>query len=186
MENIIEKVRKFVEEECNKHSFGNQIFIHHFIPVVNYAKELVKKLGGDLEVIEIAAWLHDIGSIVYNRKDHHITGAKIAVEKLREFGYSEEKIELVKRCIFNHRGSVGNDLESVEEKIIAEADCMAFFDNLEGYFLWTIDVDNIKNQKLIRKSIKQKTLNKWKQLSLESKDLIRLKFEATMLLFGED
>jgi HD superfamily phosphodiesterase len=66
MPTIIEKIRDFVEEECKKPSskYGYEPFPCHFVPVVIHAKQLADKLGGDEEVIEIAAWLHDIGSIM--------------------------------------------------------------------------------------------------------------------------
>jgi uncharacterized protein len=181
---ILEEVKKFVEEKCKNHNLGEEIYFNHLIPVVNYSKKLAKEKDVNLELVEIAAWLHDIGSIVYGRENHHITGAKIAEEKLNELFYDKDKIELIKKCILNHRGSQKRFLGSVEEQIIAEADCLTFFDNLEGYFLWVINEEGIKNQKLIRKSVKQKLQNKWNQLSLDSKKLIKLKYEAAMLLFS--
>jgi len=183
--NIVEEIRKFVEEECNKHPLGNEILGNHFVPMRNYAVDLAKQKNADLAVVEIAAWLHDIGSIICGRKDHHLTGVEIAEKKLRELNCSEDKIEKVKKCILNHRGSIDNKRESVEEQIIAEADCMPFFDNLEGYFLWVIDEDKIKNQKKIKESVKQKLQNKYNQLSPEGKKIVQLKYDAAMLLFGD-
>src|SRR3989338_1011174 len=92
---LIEKVKVFVKEECNKESnkFGYEIYGAHFVPMVENAKKLAEKLNAEVEVVVIAAWLHDIGSIIYGRENHHITGAKIAEEKLRELKYPEEKIE---------------------------------------------------------------------------------------------
>lgn len=182
--NIVEEVRKFVEEECNKHSLGNEIYNNHFIPVVNYVKYLSKKEEVDLEIIEIAAWFHDIGSIVHNRENHHITGAEIAEKKLIELNYPEEKIQLIKKCILNHRGSINNEIDSVEEKILIEADCLSAFDVLEGHFLWVIDGDGIKNQKEVRNLVRQKLKNKWNQLSPEGKKIVKDKYEAAMLLLN--
>jgi len=180
---ITEEIREFVKSKCENHPLGIEIYKNHFIPVVDYAKKLAREKNVDSELIEIAAWLHDIGSIMYGRENHHIIGAKIAERKLIELGYSENKIELIKKCILNHRGSVKNGRASPEEQIIAEADCLTFFDNLEGYILWVIDGDGIKNQRKIRESVKQKSLNKWNQLSPAAKELIKLKYEAAMLLF---
>ena len=81
-------------------------------------------------MIEIAGRLHDIGSIIHGREDHHSTGADIAEKKLTEFGYPPEKIELVKNCILHHRGSTSFQRETLEEQIIAEADVMSTFDNI--------------------------------------------------------
>jgi uncharacterized protein len=107
-----------VEEECKKPTskYGYEPYPCHFVPMVKYAKKLAKRLKADEEVVEIAAWLHDVGSIIYGRDNHHITGAKIAEEKLKELGYPpEKKIELVKKCILNHRGSKQNKRETIEE-----------------------------------------------------------------------
>jgi uncharacterized protein len=183
--NIVEKVRNFVEEECKKHALGMEIYMNHFIPVVNYSKKLANQNNLDLELIEIAAWFHDIGSIIYRREDHHITGAEIAEKKLIEFNYPENKIQLIKNCILNHRGSINNSFNSEEERIIAEADCLAFFDNLEGYILWIIEGDGLRDQRKIKESVMKKTQNKWNQISSEGKILVKDKYEAVKLLFGD-
>ena len=146
----------------------------------NYAVQLAKDKGVDVEVVEIAALLHDIGSIIYGREEHHITGAKIAEEKLKELNYPGEKIEVVKKCILNHRGSINNSRESVEEQIITEADALSTFDSIEGKFRAAYSEG--LNQKQTRKSVRQKFINKWNQLSSEGKELIKPKYEAAMLL----
>jgi uncharacterized protein len=182
---IVQEVRDFVECECKKPSskYGYEPFPYHFASVVNYAEKLADELGGDKEVILISAWLHDIGSIIHGRDDHHITGAKIAEQKLQELNYSTEKIELVKKCIMNHRGSKQNARESIEEKIIAEADVMSTFDNVAGIFKAAFIYEN-RTQVEAKDSVRQKLENKWNQLHFEkSRQIIRPKFEAAMLLF---
>lgn len=182
---IIEKVRKFVESECKKPTskYGHDPYPFHFVPVVRYADELAKELGGDREVISIAAWLHDIGSIIHGRKDHHLSGAKIAEEKLRELNYPEEKIALVKKCILNHRGSHNNGQETIEEKILVEADTMSAFDNMSGIFKAAYVYEDYVTQKEAGDAVRKKLENKWKQLHFKkSKEVIRPKYEAAMLL----
>jgi uncharacterized protein len=186
-ENVVEKIREFVEEECKKPSskYGYEAYENHFVFVVKNAKILAEKLNVDEELVEIAAWLHDIGSILCGRENHHINGAEIAEKKLKEFGYPEEKILLVKNCILNHRGSVNNKKEHVEEKIIADADAISNFNNLSGIFKAAFIFEN-KNQEEAKESIKKKLIGNWNKLSLqESKELIKPKYEAAMLLFGE-
>lgn len=100
---FIEEVRLFIEQECKKSTstYGYELYLGHLIPTTKYAKILAEKLGADVEVVELAAWLHDIGSIIYGRENHHITGSKIAENKLRELGYPEDKIKEVVHCIFS-------------------------------------------------------------------------------------
>jgi len=95
-------IRNYVEIECKKPSskYGYEPFEFHFIPMVKYAEQLADELGADKEIISIAGWLHDIGSIVEGRDNHHISGARIAEEKLRELNYPEEKIKKVKKWIY--------------------------------------------------------------------------------------
>ena len=183
---IIEQIRDFVEEECKKPTskYGYDPYLFHFIPMVNYAEKLTDKLEGDKEIILISAWLHDIGSIIYGRENHHETGAKIAEEKLKELNYPQEKINLVKKCILNHRGSREDFRESLEEKIIAEADAISNFDNITGIFGAAFLFEN-KNQKEAKESAKQKLERKWNQIHFEeSKELVLPKYEAAMLLLS--
>ena len=183
---IVKEIRDFVESECRKpeSKYGYEPFTEHFTPMAGYAEKLADELGGDKEAVLIAAWLHDIGSIVFGREDHHITGAKIAEEKLKDLGYDADKTELVKKCILNHRGSTGLKGESLEEMIIAEADAMSNFDNLAGIFKAAFIYENL-SQKEAKESVKQKLERKWGQLRLDkSKEIIKPKYEAVMLLLG--
>jgi uncharacterized protein len=188
--NIVEKIRKYVEsvfslpEAKYKESYEN-----HFVPVVHFVRELSKKLNVDdneKEIVEIAAWLHDIGSIIHGRENHHITGAEIAEKKLRELNYPEEKIKVVKKCILNHRGSCEdvNNRELLIEGILVDADSMSAFENIDGLFQAAFLWENL-NQQQARKSVKEKLIRKYNQLSETSKELIKPKYEAAMILLGE-
>ena len=184
---IVETIRKYVETECKKPSskYGYEPYRFHFIPMVKYAEKLADELGGDREVISIAGWLHDIGSIIEGRENHHISGANIAEIKLRELNYPDDKIKQVKKCILHHRGSRKDDRFSIEEKIIAEADALSNFENIPGIFkaAYYEGLD----QREAMKAVKKKLENKYKQLGLSnSKNLIKPKYDAAMLLFSDD
>ncbi len=193
MTEIVDKVKSFVEEECKKPSAKYPTaFKFHFISMVNLSNQLAREMNNkqevDFEIVELAAWLHDIGSIIYGRKNHHITSTKVAEKKLRELNYPEEKINRVKLCILNHRGSreQENKRDSIEEKIIAEADAMDAFNNLTKQFLVTLVHEGLELNEA-RKSVKEKLQRKWNQLELkESKKLIKPKYDAAMLLLGDE
>jgi uncharacterized protein len=181
---IVDSVREYVKEECQNSKYGLEPYIFHIEPMVKYAKDLAILKGCDLELIEVAAWLHDIGSIVEGRKDHHISGAKIATEKLREFNYSEKKIKLVSKCIQNHRGSRNDARETIEEKIIVEADVLSNFDDLAGLFQVAYTYEGLSRTEA-KESVKMKLQNKWGQIHFEeSRELLRPKYEAAMLLLS--
>ena len=93
----------------------------------------------------------------------------------------EEKIELIKKCIKNHRGSRDDYRETTEEQIVAEADAMSNFDNISGIFKASFIHEN-KTQGEAKEAVKKKLQNKYKQLSEESKKIIKPKYDAAMLL----
>lgn len=182
---ITEEIRKFVEEECRKPTskFGYEIYPTHFVPTTNYAKLLAEKLNADVEVVELAAWLHDIGSIAYGRENHHITGAEIAEIKLKELNYPQSKIEEVKHCILSHRGSQDITPKTIEAQILADADGMAMFDRVEGAFMAAFIYEKL-GQVEARKSVKEKLINSFNKLSPKAKEIIKPKYKAAMLLLS--
>lgn len=185
-EQLVKKVKSFVEEECRKpgSNYGYGPFEHHFKPTVKYAQELAEELDADKEIVTIAAWLHDIGSIKHGREDHHETGAKIAGKKLKELGYPEEKRKKVKECIRNHRSSVDNNRETIEEKIVAEADALSSFDDVTGQFQAAFVHEGLDREEA-RRSVSNKLQRKWNQLHFpESREMVKPKYEAAMKLFN--
>jgi putative nucleotidyltransferase with HDIG domain len=180
---VVEVARKFVEEECKKPTskYGYEPYMFHFVPVHDYAKKLAIELGADREVVEIAAWMHDIGSIMHGRENHHVTGAQIAESKLKEWNYPTDKIEKIKNCILHHRGSIDSERLTQEEQIVAEADSMSHFDNIGGIFRAALNFEN-HDQLSANRAVKNKLTNSYKKLSPKAKEIIKTKYDAAMLL----
>ena len=115
---LIDKVK--AEISCNSHS------IEHIMRVHKLCLEIAKKEKGvDLEVLEIAALLHDIGRQKENeditgKVDHAIEGAKMAEVILKELNFS--KIDAVKHCILAHRKRTNVTPNTIEAKILFDAD----------------------------------------------------------------
>jgi len=80
---------------------------------------IAEREGGDPNVIEMAADLHDI---VRDHENHAIEGAKIAEDLLRKKGYSEDFIKKVCHCIEAHSFSSGVEPKTLEAKILSDAD----------------------------------------------------------------
>ena len=121
---------KFMMEAVDKYNFWEE----HIKYVVQEALALAEKYNADAEIVELAALLHDVALIakVGTREDHHINGAKIAEAMLSKNDYPKEKIDKVKKCVFNHRSSKnGSDAEDI---CIADADILAHFDNIPMLF----------------------------------------------------
>ena len=84
LSNIKEDIRRRCESPNNFFGVGAY---QHIESVANHAVELAKIYHADVEVCEIAEWLHDIASITdYNLyENHHIHGANIAEKILKPY-----------------------------------------------------------------------------------------------------
>jgi uncharacterized protein len=181
---IIQEIKEFARTECEKPTskYGSGPFEDHFVPMVKYARQLAREYKADIELVELAGWLHDMGSIIYGREKHHLTSAKIAEKKLKELDYPEEKIEHIKNCIISHRGSQSIKPKTIEAQIIIESDTLSAFDDLAGLFECAYAYEKLARREA-EKSVKQKLENKWKQLRFKkSKKIIRPKYEAIKVL----
>jgi len=89
----------------------------HVNRVVKIATFLAKKEKANVELVQIGALLHDIGWAVGN--PHNETGAKLAKKILKEINYPSEKII---RIILHHPLAFKDKLETLEEKIVWDAD----------------------------------------------------------------
>ncbi|MBW2996632.1 HD domain-containing protein [Candidatus Woesearchaeota archaeon] len=179
---MIEEVRKRVEEEHKKPTnLFKGSYEHHFVPVVKYANQLAEKLGANKEIVEIAAWLHDIGSIIGDYENHHISGAEYAEKLLKEYNYPQEKIEQVKHCIIAHRGSKSIPRETIEAECVANADAMAHFDNIPSLFGLAF-LSKKKDTDEAKEFIKGKLQRSWNKLMPEAKEMIKLKYDAAKVI----
>jgi putative nucleotidyltransferase with HDIG domain len=98
----------------------------HIERVRQNALTLQKRFGGDKEIIEVSALLHDIGRIKDSVK-HGKYGVEIAEEFLKKIGYSDDKIKKVTRAIAVHGREdwdTAGKPETLEEKILYDADKM--------------------------------------------------------------
>lgn len=181
----IDFIEKEVYKRCNsKENFFGIGAFYHIQAVVKNAIFLAKFYHADVEVVTIAAWLHDIASVTsYNLYEkHHIYGAEIAENILRDLGYEEKKIEHVKKCILNHRGSVLKKKDTVEEKCVADADAISHFDNLPSLFNLAYGVRQYSIMEG-KEFIHNKLIRSYNKLSSESKKIYEDKYKNVMEIF---
>jgi len=135
--NMIKNIKEDIKRRCESPNnfFGNGSY-EHIESVAKNAVELAEVYKADVEVCEIAGWLHDIASITDYAlyENHHIHGADMAEEILKKYNYPKDKIELVKLCILNHRGSVLKEKATIEEICVADADAISHYDTLPSLF----------------------------------------------------
>jgi len=180
---LVEEVRKYVENECKKETnfFGMSAYDNHFVSMVKYAKQLAKETGADLEIVELAAWLHDIASILGDYENHHIIGAKHAEELLKRYNYPLDKIERIKHCIIAHRGSKDIPRDTIEAECIADADAMSHFDNIGGLFNLALVTRRLEIGEA-QVFVKEKLKRSWNKLTPRAKDLVKPRYDSAMIL----
>ncbi len=184
-EELIQSISNIVEEQSKKETnvFGYEGWIYHVTTVVKYAKLLAEKLGADKEIVEIAALLHDYASVKDSSmyKEHHIYGAIEAEKILKGFNYPEERINKVKDCIIQHRGSVPLERTTKESICIASADAMAHIDQVPSllhlvYYKRKMEVSEGANW------VREKIERSWNKLCPEAKEIIRDKYESAKIV----
>lgn len=119
---LIEKTREFVasflEEEPSSHDMG------HINRVEALCLEIQKEEGGDPFILQLAALLHDVGVVREHEEggDHAVYSAEIASEFLGKAGVEKGIIKVVAGCILTHRFSGGITPETIEARILQDAD----------------------------------------------------------------
>ncbi|MDP2642343.1 MAG: HD domain-containing protein [Candidatus Peregrinibacteria bacterium] len=119
----LKKIRLISEKmmSCSAHDCA------HVDRVYNLCLTLAKGQKVDLQVLEMAALIHDVGrEAEHNDKtgktDHAKIGADVAENVLRDLGFDESKILHVKECILSHRFRGKIIPKSLEAKILFDAD----------------------------------------------------------------
>ena len=118
------KVQEIVERElsCSAHDMDHVMRVYNM--AINIAKH---EKNVDLDILKMATLLHDIARV---KEDNDKTGnichaeesARMCVPILKKIGYSIREIEKVKHCISSHRYKTNNKPETIEAKILFDAD----------------------------------------------------------------
>ena len=176
-EKIYNEVKKRCEQPTNAYGIG--AWDHHIKIVYELAKKYASEYGADLEIVAIAALLHDVASVtdVSFTEDHHIIGADIAEKLLFAENYSNEKIGLIKKCILNHRGSRLVDKTTPEEICIADCDAMAHFYSIPSL------LSMVYREKCLSidegsKFVMDKLDRSYKKMSDKGKVLVKVQYES--------
>lgn len=124
MRNLFAKIKKEAQRYF-KNARGSHDW-SHIERVYNLAIKIGKKEKADLEILKLAAILHDIGrkhqDEVNGKIDHAEIGAELARKILEKFNFKKEKIEKIIHCIETNRFRGNKKPESKEAKILFDAD----------------------------------------------------------------
>jgi uncharacterized protein len=181
MDNLISDLAILVENACKSENniFGYGIWSHHINPMIPLGENLASEYGADKEIVTIAILLHDLVSIEdkNNYKEHHIIGSERAEKILLGYNYPKDRIEKIKMCIKNHRSSVNNDKNSIEEICVADADAIIHLIEISSLF-YAAYKEMGKSIEEGQKWIKEKLEKDYKKLSERSKEKYKNEFEV--------
>jgi uncharacterized protein len=121
MEGKIDKIKNKI---LHYYTDGGHFF-DHTERVYALAVRIAKTEKVNLEVVKLAALLHDVARFKETDESgicHAEEGAKMAEEILKEEGYDKKTIAHVCDCIKTHRFSKGLKAESKEAEIVQDAD----------------------------------------------------------------
>lgn len=125
MEEKFQKIKEIAEKEltnCSAHD------IDHVLRVYNLALTIAEnETDVDLEVLQAAVLLHDIGGAKEandptGNTDHAIVSMEMAKPILEKLGFLPEKISHIQDCILSHRYRTDNKPKTIEAKILFDAD----------------------------------------------------------------
>lgn len=180
MSEVTEKIKQELLKRCekSKEKDGYDFWNEHIKFVVQHAVELAEKYGANVEIVELGALLHDIAmpSEYGPREEHHIYGAEIAEELLTNLNYPEDKLEQVKNCVLNHRGSKDRPRNTVEEQCVADADVMAHFDNIPSLFALAyreMRLSEAEGKEFVRKKLERD----FGKLSPRTREVLKARYE---------
>jgi len=171
----IEKAKEFFENEFSGHDFW------HTLRVYNVAKEIAKKEKCDIEIICLAALLHDFDDA---KITNSTTELENATKWLNENNYPQERINLIKDIIntISFKGTDTKIPETIEGKIVQDADRLDAigaigiartfaYGGSKGRKMWDPNehyIDNMNEQEY--RSNKGNTINHFYEKLLKLKD----------------
>lgn len=114
------EARRLMKDGRGSHGFD------HIRRVLNLCRRLGRAVGADLEILTLAALLHDIGREEEDsnggRSCHAETGAAMAAELLKKRGARPALVRKVRDCVRQHRYRGDAEPVSLEAKILYDAD----------------------------------------------------------------
>ncbi len=115
----IEQARAWYTDSDPVHDF------EHVLRVYRMAERLAEAEGADVEIVRAAALLHDAqgsASGSESRAEHHFASADFAAQILSAEGWDSARIAAVGHCIRAHRYRGTEKPQTLEAKIIFDAD----------------------------------------------------------------
>lgn len=184
---IVRNVRDFVLSACQEetNAFGSAFFEQHLLLVRDYALRLAATLAADIEIVELAAYLHDLAAIrdFSTLSDHAAKGAAIARSLLAELKFPAARIHRIERCIAIHCSPLSFGAAPIEEVCLSNADAMAQIANPVYWLHYAFGVRQFDFDRGLR-WFSERIESHWERLIEPAKDMIEEEYWLATRLCG--
>lgn len=165
------KVKKLIDgaNEVMK-AMGYTEHGHRHVGVVSsitrYILENLGIPGREVELGQIAAYLHDIGNVI-NRIDHPISGAGLAYSILDEMGMDAAEIAPILGAIGNHEELVGMPISTISAALIIADKSDVHRSRVQNPIMETFDIHDRVNYAVQKSRVEMKQDARVIELMLE-------------------
>ncbi len=162
------KVRKLIDGANEVlRAMGYTEHGHRHVGIVSsITRYILENIGSDprdIELGQIAAYLHDIGNVVH-RTNHPMHGGVIAWTILNEMGMDAAEIAPVIGAIGNHEESTGMPISSMSAALIIADKSDVHFSRVQNPILETYDIHDRVNAAVQKSRVE--LLNETRQICL--------------------
>jgi hypothetical protein len=162
-------------------AFDYELWTDHIKSMIMMTSYLARRYGADEEIVVVAVLLHHLSFIKLekNQKEHHSNRTEETETLLSHFGYPADRIERVKKCILNQRGSEKSMNPSIEEAFMADTQALAHIRALASLFhevYERMDVDIDHGVSRIRGKLQQD----WENVSSKGKRFFMEQYETIL------
>ncbi|AGB50090.1 putative domain HDIG-containing protein [Methanomethylovorans hollandica DSM 15978] len=163
---LIDQTREYVSEVLADEPSSHDM--HHIERVEKVCMRIREKEGGDEQVLRLAALLHDVGIVKEHQEggDHAQYSAEIAQEFLTVADADKDLIEHVTACIRSHRFSRRLEAQTLEAKILQDADRIDALGAV-GIFRSLVSMGALRVLRLSIGTIKETSMNAYNDEPLE-------------------
>ena len=163
-----------------EHSFA------HVTKVADTARYILETLGyseHDIELVQIAGYLHDIGNLV-NRVDHSQSGAVMAFRILDNLGFSASDIATITTAIGNHDEGTGTPVNPIAAALIIADKTDVRRNRVRNKDMATFDIHDRVNYAVTEAKLKVHTEKKVITLGLHIDENICTMYEYFDIFLG--
>ncbi|MBM4401895.1 MAG: HD domain-containing protein [Candidatus Cloacimonetes bacterium] len=137
--------RKKIEEYAKSMRWTPKDFYwKHAFQVREFALMIQKRVGGDKDIVEVSALLHDIGKAELLAPGHEENSAKLAKEFLKKVNFDENKINQIVECIKYV------NFELIEARILRSADSMGLIMDERGQNWYFENILKNSNERILK------------------------------------